>query len=66
MDKATFHRHLHEASEHAVKFARNYVTNVLPEGRLFLVYPNQSYDGHPLKSDETLYPHDTLPDGIKF
>jgi hypothetical protein len=63
MDEATFQRHLHEASELAVTFARNFATNALPEGRLFLVYPNQSFDEHPLRSDETLYPADTLPDG---
>ena len=63
MDKAIFQRRFEAATESAVTFARHYVINVLPEGRLFLIYTNQSYDGNPLKSDETLYPGDSLPAG---
>jgi hypothetical protein len=63
MDKAIFQRRFEEATESAVTFARHYVINVLPEGRLFLIYTNQSYDGNPLKSDETLYSGDSLPTG---
>jgi hypothetical protein len=63
MDKAVFERNFRNATEHAVAFAKNYVVNDLPDGRVFLVYTNQSYDGHPLRSDETLYPEEELPAG---
>jgi hypothetical protein len=63
MNRSTFQQNFRSATEKAVTFARNFVNNVLPEGRLFLLYPNQSYDENPLRSDETLYPADTLPDG---
>ena len=28
---------------------------------LFFIYPNQSYDGNPLKEDEQLFPNESLP-----
>jgi hypothetical protein len=61
MYKATYQRNFRAATECAVTFARDHVINVVPEGRLFLIYTNQSHDGNPLRSDETLYPGDALP-----
>ncbi len=62
MDKPLFADHFRRAHEAALSFAREMVVQHLPEARLFLIYPNQSYDGHPLVSDEEVYPEETLPE----
>jgi hypothetical protein len=62
MDKEIFQERLLSAADLAVKFARNYVWNELPEKRVFLVHPNQSFDGNPLNGDEVTYPSDTQAD----
>jgi len=59
MNKEIFQEHLSRAADLAVTFARNYVWNDLPESRVFLVHPNQSFDGNPLSGDEVTYPSDT-------
>ncbi|MBL8851813.1 MAG: hypothetical protein JNG89_19215 [Planctomycetaceae bacterium] len=60
MDRAIFRERLRQAAETAVEFARRHVHQQLPESKLFLVYPNQSYDGNPLVGDEVVFPDDSL------
>ena len=36
------------------------VTQDLPAKQLFLIQPNQSYDGNPLDDDEEVFPQDSL------
>lgn len=62
MNKEIFQEHLSRATDLAVTFARNYVWNDLPEPRVFLVHPNQSFDGNPLSGDEVTYPSNTQAD----
>lgn len=61
MDKETFEQRLVQASERAISWAREHVWNILPEPYLYLLIPNQSYDGNPLKGDEEIFPNETLP-----
>jgi hypothetical protein len=46
-----------------MKFARMYVRQSLPDEVTFLVYPNQSYDGHSRVGDEVIFPDESLPTG---
>ena len=50
-----------EASMKAVSWAQLHVMNYLPSSCSYLLYPNQSYDGNPLKEDEELFPEDSIP-----
>ena len=52
-----------EASLKAVEWARLHVVNYLPPSCSYLLYPNQSYDGNPLKGDEELFPEDSVSFG---
>jgi hypothetical protein len=61
MNKDTFHEHLSSAVEKAVTFAGQHVWNRLASSLVFLVYPNESFDGNPLREDEVTYPADTQP-----
>ena len=61
MERALLQDRLTEASEKALSWARRHVVNCLPSSCLYLIYPNQSYDGNPLKDDEELFPKDSLP-----
>jgi hypothetical protein len=64
MDCKTFESRLRTAAQHAVRFARRYVRETLPDDIVFIVYPNQSYDEDPEPpGDEILYPGDSLPEG---
>lgn len=59
MNCDTFRSHLQIASRHCAEVTRAMVVNVLPEQFLYLVRPNQSYDGNQLHLDEVVYPHGT-------
>jgi hypothetical protein len=61
LQRSTFEVRLHVAARRAVSFARAYVWQELPEEMAFLVYPNQSHDGHPRVGDERVFPADSLP-----
>jgi hypothetical protein len=61
MDKAEFAKLFHEASAASVSFARTFVSDYLPDSTIYEVFPNQSYDGHPLHPDERVFPEDELP-----
>lgn len=63
MDRFTFEERLRLASRHAVQFAREIAIQVLPDNVMYLVFPNQSYDGIPLKDDEIIFPEESLPSG---
>ena len=60
MDKNIFQNRLVEASEKAISWAREHVINPLPSSYLYLLYPNQSYDGNPLVGDEETFPEESL------
>jgi hypothetical protein len=62
MERITFALRLHEAAAAARKFALSHVEEKLPEPLRFRVRLNCSYDGNPLRSDETLYPEDSSPE----
>ncbi len=64
MDQEHFAKNLREAVEHAVRFARDHVIQVLPDAIALRVYANCSYDGNPLVGDEVVFPNDTQPQGI--
>src|SRR5687767_12746943 len=66
MEKTVFEKHLIEATEAVVPFTREMVFNKLPSEYLYLIYPNQSYDGNPLEDDEIVYPAESLPTGQYF
>jgi hypothetical protein len=61
MDEQTFAAHFRQAHALAITFTRQRVLQNLPDQRMFLLHPNQSYDGHPLVDDEQIYPEDSLP-----
>lgn len=61
MDKSKFKRLFHESSIACVEFARTFVTDHLPDAVQYEVFPNSSYDGHPLHKDERVFPDDELP-----
>src|SRR5262245_43807436 len=61
MDKSTFERRMIQASENAISWARQHVSNPLPAAYLYLLFPNQSYDGNPLEADEEIFPNEALP-----
>ena len=63
MDRNTFEERLQLAAQQALKFAREFVREKLPDEMVFLVYPNQSCDHHPRVGDEVIYPGDSLPLG---
>lgn len=61
MDRNIFQNRLTEASERAVSWARHHVINPLPSSYLYLLFPNQSYDGNPPEADEEIFPEESLP-----
>jgi hypothetical protein len=63
MPRNVFEERLRAAGAGAVRFAREYVRQRLPEEVAFRVLPNQSYDGNPRRDDEEVFPDDSLPDG---
>ena len=63
MNKRTFHQNLLKATDVVLPFSRELLINSLPSSCLYLVFPNQSYDGNPLEDDEEVYPEETLPEG---
>ena len=65
MDRETFKHRLVQTSERAILSAREHVFNHLPDEYRYLLFPNQSYDGHPLEADEEVFPHESLP-GRKY
>jgi hypothetical protein len=62
MDSNTFQQRLVQASEKAISWAREHVSNHLPSSYLYLLFPNQSYDGNPLEADEEIFPNESLPE----
>lgn len=60
MDKHAFRQHLLAATEGILPFTRHWVTNALPDECRYLVFPNCSYDGNPLRDDEEVFPQDSL------
>jgi len=63
MNKDIFRRNLITATERVMPFSREYVKNPLPDNCRYLVFPNQSYDGNPLVSDEQIFSDESLPQG---
>jgi hypothetical protein len=63
VDRSTFETRLRTAAQQAVRFARQFVRDVLPDDMLFLVYPNQSCDDNPRVGDEVVFPDESLPEG---
>lgn len=59
MERLTFALRLHEAAAAAREFAQAFLDEKLPDAMRFRVRLNCSYDGNPLRSDETLYPEDS-------
>jgi len=63
MNREVFLNHLQIASRHCAEFTRAMVTEDLPDQFLYLVIPNESFDGNPLHADEMVFPDDTLKPG---
>lgn len=63
MDREAFKHRLAQASERAILSARAHVSNHIPDEHLYLLFPNQSYDGNPLEADEEIFPKESLPQG---
>lgn len=61
MNRETFQDRLIRVTKLARSFAEGYVVNVMPDTFLYMVRLNQSYDGHPLKISERVYPEDIQP-----
>lgn len=55
-----FEQQLSEATKTAIDLARRFVRQELFEDSRYLLYPNQSCDGHPLIEDEVIYPDEWL------
>jgi hypothetical protein len=60
---SVFSTRLRKAAMRAVRFARRFVSDALPDRVLFRVLPNCSFDGNPLVLDEVTFPDDELPLG---
>ncbi|MCZ2341536.1 MAG: hypothetical protein LC104_07030 [Bacteroidales bacterium] len=58
-----FEDRLTAAARGAVRFAREFVRQPLPDEFALLVVPNCSYDGNPQVGDEEVFPAESLPDG---
>jgi len=63
MDLNVFQSRLATASQKAISWAREHVINPLPSAHLYLLFPNQSYDGNPLEHDEQIFPEESLAGG---
>jgi hypothetical protein len=63
VDRGTFEERLHQATRHAIQFARELVHQPLPDEVSFRIYPNQSFDGNPRVGDEIVFPDESLPEG---
>jgi hypothetical protein len=63
MKKEIFHHNLTKALERVLSFTRERVINPLPSSCRCLIFPNSSYDGHPLEDDEEVFPGESLPKG---
>jgi hypothetical protein len=61
MNRDKFHDRLIRVTQLARSFADQFVVNEMPETFLYLVQLNQSYDGHPLKVSERIYPDEVQP-----
>ncbi|WP_237229255.1 hypothetical protein [Rubinisphaera sp. JC750] len=62
MDKAEFAKLFQKASAACVEFAREHVTDLLPDATRYELFPNCSYDENPLREDERVFPDDRLAD----
>jgi hypothetical protein len=62
VDREIFARRFHEAAARSREFAQSYLEEELPAQLRFRVRLNSSYDGNPLRADETVYPGDSAPD----
>jgi len=62
MERQRFAQHLYSATQQAIDFARQYVTNELAGDVNYLVEPNQSCDDN-LREGEVVFPADSLPEG---
>jgi hypothetical protein len=60
MERARFEDHFLQSVQHSVAFARRLVRQSLPDAVVFRVYPNQSFDGQPRRSDEVVFPEESL------
>ena len=63
MERTPFESQLQQAGQQAIKFARLFVRQNLPDDMAFLVHPNQSCDINPRKGDEIIFPNESLPEG---
>jgi hypothetical protein len=63
MERDLFRIRLQTASKQATEFAREYITQSLPECLAYLVLPNQSCDNQKSVGDEVVFPEESLPDG---
>lgn len=66
MESATFIQLLHEISGASRDFATKYVSNRLHNSSLYFVYLGASFDGHPLKLGEKVFPEDDEHRGIRI
>jgi hypothetical protein len=64
MTRSDFLNNLQIASSRCVEWTRTLVVNKLPDRFLYLVFPNQSYDGNPLAKGEIVFPGEALRPGM--
>jgi hypothetical protein len=63
MHRDTLIANLRCASLKCAEHTRSMVSDEIPDNFLYLVLPNQSYDGNPLHEDEVVFPDETLSPG---
>lgn len=59
MDEQVFAQRMHDAIEHAHRFAKQFLIEDLPACFKCRVRLNASFDGNPLHADERVYPNDS-------
>ncbi len=63
MDKEIFEQRLEQAAEETIVFTRSLVTEVLPNERIYKVFPNKHGEMKQLRGDAEVFPQDSLPRG---
>lgn len=58
ISRSSFEKNLEASANYAVVFARQLVTNVLPDKIKYIVYLGASYDEYPLEKGEVTFPDD--------
>lgn len=68
INKQTFAQNLELGTKHVRENTRRYCDNDIPEASRYRIQLNSSFDGHPLRKNEKLFPDHDVPqtDGEEF